>query len=227
MSIWFRIAEAIAALAKGEGLGVVFDRLRGAPERSVAFTIAVIALGAKMAKADGRVTRDEVSAFRAVFSIPPEEEANAARVFDLARKDVAGFDAYARKIAGMFGPGSRVLVDLTEGLFHIAMADGCYHPHEDAFLREVARIFGLSDRCFRSLLGRFVPDMPRDPYDVLGVEPDAPISAVRKAWRLAVRESHPDGMAARGVPPEAIRLAQERLVAVNRAWEEISEKQAA
>jgi DnaJ like chaperone protein len=227
MSIWFRIAEAIAALAKGEGLGVVFDRLRGAPERSVAFTIAVIALGAKMAKADGRVTRDEVSAFRAVFSIPPEEEANAARVFDLARKDVAGFDVYARKIAGMFGPGSRVLVDLTEGLFHIAMADGRYHPHEDAFLREVARIFGLSDRCFRSLLGRFVPDMPRDPYDVLGVEPDAPISAVRKAWRLAVRESHPDGMAARGVPPEAIRLAQERLVAVNRAWEEISEKQAA
>ena len=107
------------------------------------------------------------------------------------------------------------------------MADGRYHPHEDAFLREVARIFGLSDRCFRSLLGRFVPDMPRDPYDVLGVEPDAPISAVRKAWRLAVRESHPDGMAARGVPPEAIRLAQERLVAVNRAWEEISEKQAA
>lgn len=227
MSIWLRISEAVAALAKGEGLAAVFDRLRSAPERSVAFTIAVIALGAKMAKADGRVTRDEVSAFRAVFTIPPEEEANAARVFDLARQDVAGFDAYARKIVAMFGPGNRVLIDLTEGLFYIALADGEYHPHEDAFLREVAKIFGLGDRCFRALQGRFVPDMPRDPYDVLGVEPDAPLRDIRAAWRQAVRESHPDGMAARGVPPEAVRLAQDRLLAVNRAWEEINEKQAA
>jgi len=227
MSLWTRIAEALSALAKGEGLAAVFERLKAPPERTVAFTIAVIALGAKMAKADGQVTRDEVRAFRAVFAIPREEEANAARVFNLARQDVAGFDAYARKIAAMFGPGDRVLVDLTEGLFHIALADGTYHPHEDAFLREVARIFGLSDRCFRALQGRFVPDLEPDPYDVLGVAPDAPMDQVKAAWRQAVRDSHPDRLAARGVPPEAVRLAEHRLVALNRAWEEISRKKAA
>ena len=90
MSIWTRISEALSALATGEGLSAVFDKLQAPPERSVAFTIAVIALGAKMAKADGQVTRDEVSAFRQVFHIPPREEANAARVFNLARADVAG-----------------------------------------------------------------------------------------------------------------------------------------
>lgn len=227
MSIWTRIAEAIAALAQGEGLAALFERLRTPPERSVAFTIAVIALGAKMAKADGQVTSDEVRAFRSVFAIAPEDEADAARVFNLARQDVAGFDTYARKIAAMFGPGSRALTDLAEGLFHIALADGEYHPHEEEFLREVARIFGLSDRSFRALQARFVPDMTPDPYDVLGVAPDAPLAEVRAAWRRAVRESHPDGMAARGLPPEAIRLAEERLVAVNRAWEEISGKVAA
>lgn len=227
MSIWTRIAEAIAALAQGEGLAAIFDKLKTPPERSVAFTIAVIALGAKMAKADGHVTRDEVAAFRGVFAIQPDEEANAARVFNLARQDVAGFDAYARQIAAMFGPGDRVLADVTEGLFHIALADGRYHPHEDAFLREVARIFGLSERCFRSIQARFVPDAPPDPYEVLGVAADAPLAEVRRAWRQAVRESHPDGLAARGLPPEAIRLAEERLIAVNRAWEEISGKVAA
>lgn len=227
MSIWTRIAEALAALAKGEGLAAVFDRLNAAPERSVGFTIAVIALGAKMAKADGLVTRNEVSAFREVFAIAPAEEENAARVFNLARQDVAGFDLYARKIAAMFGPGDAALVDLMEGLFHIAMADGEFHPHEDAFLREVARIFGVDDRCFRSLMTRFVPDAPRDPYDVLRVPHDAPIEAVRAAWRQAVRESHPDRMRARGLPEEALKMAEQRLIDVNRAWEEIQARQAA
>lgn len=227
MSIWTLITEALAALRQGEGLTAVFDRLKTPPERSVGFTIAVIALGAKLAKADGQVTRDEVQAFRTVFTIAPEEEANAARIFNLARQDVAGFDAYARKIATMFGPGNRVLTDVAEGLFHIALANGELHASEEVFLREVVSIFGLGDRCYRSLRARFVPDAPRDPYDVLGVAPDAPLSAVRAAWRQAVKESHPDGMAARGLPSEAIRLAEDRLRDVNRAWEEISRQEAA
>ena len=227
MSIWTRIADALAALAKGEGLSTVFDRLKTPPERSVGFTIAVIALGAKMAKADGQVTRDEVTAFREVFAIPAEEEGNAARIFNLARQDVAGFDLYARKIAAMLGAGDPVLVDLMEGLFHIAMADGEFHPHEDTFLRDVARIFGVDDRCFRSLLTRFVPDAPRDPYDVLRVPHDAPLAEVRAAWRQAVRDSHPDRMRARGLPDEALKLAEQRLIDVNRAWEEIQAKEAA
>ena len=227
MSIWTRISEAVAALAKGEGLSAVFDKLRTPPELSVGFTIAVIALGAKMAKADGLVTRDEVMAFREVFTIPPSEEENAARVFNLARQDVAGFELYAGKIASMFGSGDPVLVDLLEGLFHIAIADGDYHPHEDAFLRDVARIFGVDERCFRSLLSRFVPDAPRDPYDVLRVPHDASLEEVRAAWRQAVRDSHPDRMRARGLPDEALQLAEQRLVDVNRAWEEISGRRAA
>lgn len=224
MSIWTRIAQALSALTKGESLSQVFERLIGPPERSVAFTIAVIALGAKMAKADGKVTRDEVSAFRTIFTIAPEDEADAARVFDLARQDVAGFDAYARKIAAMFGAGDRVLTDLMEGLFHIALADGEYHAAEAGFLAEVAGIFGLSERDFRALERRFAPGEHPDPYEVLGLPHGAPMAEVRKAWRQAVRESHPDGMRARGVPPEAVKLAEERLVAVNRAWDEIGGK---
>lgn len=227
MSVWSRIGDALAALAKGEGLSAVFDRLRAPPERSVAFTIAVIALGAKMAKADGLVTRDEVTAFREVFTIPRAEEANAARLFNLARQDVAGYEDYARRIAAMFGEGHGTLSDLMEGLFHIALADGTYHPKEDDFLARVAAIFGLGDREFRTLRARFVEDSAADPYAVLGVAPEAPIEEVRAAWRRAVRESHPDVMIARGVPEEAMKLAEKRLIAVNRAWEEISHERGA
>ena len=232
MSIWARIAEALSALAQGEPLSVVFDKLQGRvdnhPELTVGFTIAVIALGAKIAKADGQVTRDEVTAFRRVFTIDEAEAANAARVFNLARQDVAGFDAYARKIATMFGPGHRdVLEDVMEGLFLIALADGTYHPREDEFLREVAGIFGLTESCFRALRASFVEGAPRDPYDVLGVPPGTPIEEVRAAWKAAVREHHPDRLIARGVPEEAVKLSERRLIALNAAWEEISAKEAA
>lgn len=205
----------------------MFDRLRAVPERSVAFTIGVIALGAKLAKADGQVTRDEVTAFRSVFMIPPAEEANAARVFNLARQDVAGFDAYARKIAGMFPPGDPVLRDLLESLFHIALADDDFHPREEAFLREVAAIFGLSERCFCALKARFVPGASPDPFEMLEIPADASLEEARRAYRRMVRETHPDALRARGLPDEAVSLAEARLVALNNAWEEVQARRAA
>jgi DnaJ like chaperone protein len=228
MSIWARIAAALAALASGEPLSMVFDRLRGPAETSVGFTIAVIALGAKLAKADGEVTRHEVTTFRQIFTIPDAELENAARVYNLARQDVAGFDAYARKVHRMFGEDHRdVLTDLLEGLFQIALSDGRYHANEDVYLTEVAQIFGIGEPCFRAIRARFVEGAVRDPYDVLGIPADTPIDAVRAAWRQAVKDSHPDAMIARGVPPEAVKLAERRLIDINKAWEEIQTQVAA
>jgi DnaJ like chaperone protein len=221
MSLWTRISDAVDALRQGEPLTAVFERLRTPPERRVAFAIAVIALGAKMAKADGIVTRNEVTAFREVFTIPQAEEKNAARLFNLARQDVAGYEEYARRIKAMFGEGHPVLCDLMEGLFHIALADGEYHPAEDSFLEQVAEIFAIGDRRFRALRARFVPDAEPDPWDVLGLDAGATLNDARKAWRQLVRETHPDRMIARGVPEEAVKMAEAQLVAINRAWERI------
>ena len=222
MSIWSRIAEALAALASGEGLLVVFERFRTSPDKSVAFTIAVIALGAKMAKADGHVTRDEVTAFREVFYIAAEDEPQAARVFNLARQDIAGFDDYARRIKAMYADDDAPLCDLMEGLFHIALADGEYHPSENIFLEEVAGIFGFDYQRFTRIRAQFVPDADRDPYDVLGVDAAADVKDVRKAWRKLVQDTHPDQLRARGVPEEAVKLAEAKLISVNKAWEQIN-----
>ena len=225
MSIWTRISEAIGALIDGEPLSAVFDKLTTPPEQTVGFTIAVIALGAKMAKADGRVTRDEVAAFRQIFTIPPGEEDHAARIFNMARTDVSGFEHYATQIARMFRNRPEVLADLLEGLVFIAIADGDYHPGEDAFLDEVNRIFGLPDQTYRAIKARHLPDV-LDPYEALGVSPDIDDAGLRKAWRDLVRELHPDGMIARGVPPEAQRLAEQRLASVNDAYELIKAERA-
>ncbi|WP_199260427.1 molecular chaperone DjiA [Paracoccus binzhouensis] len=211
-SFWQRIADRLAAIVGAR-------RPATPPEKSVAFTIAVIALGAKLAKADGAVARSEVAAFRRVFIIPRSEEKNAARVFDLARQDVAGFDAWARRIARMFPPGDPVLADVVEGLFIIAVADTDLHEAEIVFIDEVARIFGLPPEQLAAIRARHDRRQGCPSCEVLGVAPDTPLPEARRRWRELVRESHPDRAIARGLPPEAIRLAEARTRALNEAWE--------
>jgi DnaJ like chaperone protein len=221
MSIWTRISEAIAAVvARGEALIAFFERTP--PEKSVAFTIAVVCLGAKMAKADGRVKPVEVAAFRQVFQIAPEDEASAARVFNLARQDVAGFETYARQIARMFAGQREVLEDILEGLFHVALADGRYQEEEEVFLRRVAEIFGVNERAFSCMEGRLGAGREDDPWRVLGVPRDADLDTIRARWRELVKQNHPDRMIARGLPIETVNLANARMGAINRAWREIA-----
>ena len=220
MSVWSRIREALGALAKGEGLAAVFERFRAPPERTVAFTIAVIALAAKMAKADGRVTRDEIAAFRRIFVLPPGEERNAARVYNLARADIAGFEEYARRVKRMLHDRPGVLSDILEGLVYIAAADGHFHPGEAAFLDRIAGIFEIPEQDYRAIRARYLPG-ERDPWAILGLEPGASPEELRRRYRALVRRLHPDRMIARGVPEEARKLAEERLAAITAAYGEL------
>ena len=227
MSIWTRIADALASIGESVGafLQSIVSRNPTPPEKSGAFTIGMIGLGAKMAKADGVVTQDENRAFKQVFHIPDGELATVARVFNLAKQDVAGFETYARQIAKLFEARSEVLEDVLDGLFHIAKADNAFHPGEHGFLRRVAEIFGFSEADFARIRARHV-DVPDDPFLILGLPPDAAPDDVRKRYRELVREHHPDRHIAAGVPEEMVELATERLQKINEAYDRIMEKAA-
>lgn len=227
MSIWARISEALAAIGESVGafLQSIVNRDPTPPEKSVAFTIGMIGLGAKMAKADGVVTEDEIRAFKQVFHIPDGELATVARVFNLAKQDVAGYETYARQIAKLFEARHEVLEDVLDGLFHIAKADNAFHPGEHGFLHDVARIFGFSDADFARIRARHV-NIPDDPFLILGLGPGASAEEVRKRYRELVREHHPDRHIAAGVPEEMVELATQRLQKINEAYERIMEKAA-
>jgi len=187
----------------------------------VAFTVALISLAAKMAKADGVVTADETATFRRVVEVPEGEERNVERLFDLARRDVAGYEAHARRIAELAGGDAVFLADVLTGLFHIAAADAYVHEAELAFLERVAEIFGLDAAAFARVAGRFVRLRREDPYAVLGVDPGAGDEEVKRAWRAAVMQCHPDRHFAHGLPREAVAILTDRLAALNAAWEQI------
>ncbi len=223
MTIWQKISNAVTGL--GGGLNGQFrggdagelTKTTGRPDVGVAFTAAIIALGAKMAKADGVVISIEVDVFNRVFKTPPEEASHVARLFDLAKQDTAGFEMYADRIRKLLNDDAVYLSDVLEGLFHIASADRALHPGEDRFLKVVAERFGLSDSAFRHIRARFVAD-DSSPYDVFGLDPSASNEAIKIRHRKLVRENHPDLVIGRGLPPQMIELANRKLATINAAY---------
>ena len=238
MSIWGKIIGGAAGFAVGGPLGALLGASvghamdsgmagtlsKGAQDatRKVSFTIGVIALSAKMAKADGIVTRDEVDAFKEVFKIPPHEVKNVGRVFDMARKDTAGYEIYAKQVADLFENNRPVLEDLLGALFHIAKADGHVHPAELEYLENVAKIFGFSATEYESLKAQYLDTDEADPYTVLNIERDATDSDVKKAYHKLIKEHHPDRLMAEGLPEEFIDIANEKLATINTAYDRIA-----
>ena len=150
MTIWSRIAEFGHILSEGitHALGR-FSAKSKPPEKSMVFTIAMIALGAKMAKADGLVTDDEVVAFSQVFHVPEKDRAAVNRVFNLAKQDIAGYEIYAAQVVKLFGKKSHVLESVVDGLFHIAKADNAIHLKESWYFLNVC----LPSLVLKALIG--------------------------------------------------------------------------
>jgi len=232
MSIWDRIGEFVARVSASAASGVsdVVEAMQtlfmGDPElrRRVAFSVAMIALSAKMAKADGIVTQDEVRAFQQIFSVPVAERRNVERLYNLAKEDVAGFESYAEQMAGLCGSGRAncaMLEDILDGLFHIAKADGVLHEREGTFLHRVSEIFRIEENHYQSILARHANLGDADPYLILGVERGSPFAEIKKRYRKLVAANHPDKLIARGVPQEFIRIATTRIAAINIAYETI------
>jgi DnaJ like chaperone protein len=204
-----------------DGLPPIDER---AATRQIAFTIGIIVLGAKMAKSDGIVSRSEIVAFKQVFKIPPAEEQNVGRIFDQARRDARGFEPYARQIAGLFSRKSRVLEELIDGLFHIAKADGNVTSEELEFLREVARIFGFEEADFVRMRESHLGPDAGDPYSILGVTRAMDNAAIKAAYRRLVRDTHPDKLMAKGLPPEFLAMANQRLATINAAYDRVAKE---
>jgi DnaJ like chaperone protein len=232
MSFFKKLSDAVSGVFVGGPFGALVnavqglflvDRLEEGADPGTVFTIAVIALSAKMAKADGVVTDEEVEVFERMFLVAPEEQAHVRRIFNLARGDTAGFETYARQIARLYAGQPAMLEDVLDGLFEIAKADGVLHPGELSFLQKVAEIFGFAPNEFRRIRATHFADAG-DPYVVLGIGYDANENEIKRTYRRLVRENHPDSLIGRGVPETFVLLATEKLVAINAAYAQVLEE---
>ncbi len=239
MSIWGKVIGGVAGFALGGPLGGILgavfghavdrqrSRQRSARDpasvqaRQTAFTVAVIVLSAKMAKADGHVTRDEINAFKTIFDIPANEMRDVGRLFDEARRDSEGFEPYAKQIGGMFAHDPAVLESLLGGLFQIALADGVVHPKEIEYLHRVSQEFGFDQHTFDRIKATHLTEDEGDPYEVLGVNRGSSDAEIKRAYRRLSRENHPDTLMAQGLPREFVDLANDKMAQINAAYDNI------
>jgi len=226
--MWQRLNDLVGSFSQRTGLaGSLANTLD--PDnwlpggRDAAFTLALIALAAKMAVADGAVTASEERAFRATVEIAAGHEAQVVRVFNLAKQDVAGFDAYARKVTRFFQDSPETLEHVLDSLFYIATADGMVHEAELDYLRSVSDIFGFDEVRFEQLASQHVQlQAGVDPYAVLGLAPNADPGEIRRVYRLLVAEHHPDRLIAKGVPEDLIDVATARMKSINLAYQALT-----
>jgi DnaJ like chaperone protein len=224
MSIWSQLASlAQRAFEVGEEPSrEVATPLCGPDPNDIEFTAAIVGLGAKLAKADGLVTIDEVTAFSRVFKSAPEDEAAMRRVFDIARQTVHGYESYARRIAKRYRDRPCLLEGVLDGLFQIAASDGTITGEELDYLKSVSDAFGFSVDQFRRIKASHLGSDADDPYAVLGVPHAASFDEIRAAYRQLMLDNHPDTIAAtKSAPHEYEPVAHDKAAAITTAYARI------
>ena len=235
MSIWGKILGGATGFAFGGPIGALLGGVAGhaldkiktkkkLPEetalKQIGFTIGVIVLSAKMAKADGKVTEDEIRAFKEKINIPDNEIKNVAKLWDQAKKTTDGFQIYARQIANLLEKNSSVLEELLKLLIIIALADGKITIPEIKYLKEVGNIFGFSEEDFERIYSS-KSGVSSDPYQILGISRDASIDEIKQKWKQLAINHHPDRLISQGIPEDLIHKSTSRLKEINNAWDTI------
>ena len=216
MSFWRKIA-GLAARNLDEAECDVCPP--GLPGEDPAFSTAVTALGAKLAKADGQAQAGEWLAFSEVFHADEGSEGNVRRLYQLARQTTRGFEGYARRLRKRYHACPQLLEDVLDGLFHIATSDGVVTSDELTYLERVSELFGQSPLVFRRVKATHMGPEAGDPYAVLGVRHDVSDEALRTAWRAMLSQAHPDRARGRGLPAAFVEVAESKAAAINAAFD--------
>ena len=219
MTFWRNIASLAAGRVDAADLPALAPECVDRPGSDPAFSTAVTALGAKLARADGRANGAEFAAFAQAFHPDAGSERNIRRLYDLARQTTHGFESYAKRLAKRYGGCPMLLEDVMDGLFHIAQADGAVTATERSYLERVSELFGFSPLTFKRLSATHLGQEADDPYLILGVAPDVSDEALHAAWRTAIAAAHPDRARARGLPEDFVQIAELKAAAINAAYD--------
>ncbi len=250
MSYWGKLLGGIAGFAMGGPFGAMLGAALGHaadggemprvsfgdsplnPARLAAliggkqqlFAVGVVVLSAKLAKVDGPVVRSEIDAFKRQFRIPPESARDIGRLFDQARDSADGWEPYAQQLGESFADNRGLLEDVLAALFAIARADKPLTVGEQAMLRRVHALFGLDNMAWDGASGtasRAASVGDDDAYAVLGAARSSSDEELRRIWLRLIRENHPDTLASKGVPPDFIARASQKVARINAAWDRI------
>ncbi len=240
MSIWGKVIGGAAGFALGGPLGAIlgvmagnaFDKRTGSnfkfnkinsQQKQQIFALSIIVLSAKLAKSDGKVTVDEINAFKEKFNVPKNELPKVAKIFNEAKKEVYGYKQIADQIGILFADNKVILEELLNNLFYIAASDGNVSLSEIEMLKSISKSFNFTENEYQRIFQLSLKNNQSDPYKILGVSRQDDDLTIRKKWITLNKEHHPDNLIAKGMPKEFIKRSNEELATINLAYEKIKD----
>ena len=235
MAIWGSLIGGMIGLSLGGPFGMLLGSLIGGKMsrsrsgggfRSFAqpqqiFALSLIVLSAKLSKADGQVSKEELIAVKDKLRIPDNELDQVGKIFNKAKEESTGYEQYAQQIAQIYKGNINVLEEVINILFYIAEADGNISDSELQMIEHIAQIFGLSKIQFNSIKESRKSSDKLNPYIVLESKPDDEIDIIRKRYLKLSKEHHPDLLMSKGVPQEVINESKAKMRAINSAWDQV------
>ena len=234
MSIWGSLIGGMIGFSLGGPFGMLLgsliggkiSRAKGSINNSFAqpqqiFALSLIVLSAKLSKADGQVSKEELIAVKDKLKIPENEIDQVGKIFNKAKNESTGYKPYAEQIAQIYRGNLNVLEEVINILFYIAEADGNISQAELVMIEDIARIFGLSESQFNSLKESRKSSDKLNPYIVLESNPDDSLTEIRKRYIKLSKEHHPDLLLSKGVLPEVIEESKKKMRSINSAWDQV------
>ena len=235
MAIWGSLIGGMIGFSLGGPFGMLLGSLIGgkisraksrAGFRSFAqpqqiFALSLIVLSAKLSKADGQVSKEELIAVKDKLKIPENELDQVGKIFNKAKEESAGYEPYAQQISQIYKGNINVLEEVINILFYIAEADGNVSKSELKMIKHIAQIFGLTEIQFNSIEESRKSSDKLNPYIVLESNPDDTIEIIRKRYLKLSKEHHPDLLVSKGVPQEVIAESKAKMRAINSAWNQV------
>ena len=185
------------------------------------FALSLIILSAKLSKADGHVSKEELIAVKDKLQIPDSEIDQVAKIFNKAKDESTGYEPYAKQIAEIFRDNLNVLEEVINILFYIAEADGHVSNDEETMIANIAYIFGLSQKQYQSIKESRKTSDKLNPYIVLESQPTDDLKTIRKNYIKLSKEHHPDLLISKGVPVEVINESKNKMRSINAAWDQV------
>jgi DnaJ like chaperone protein len=235
MAIWGSLIGGMIGLSLGGPFGMLLGSLIGGKisraksragfgsfaQPQQIFALSLIVLSAKLSKADGQVSKEELIAVKDKLKIPENEIDQVGKIFNKAKEESAGYEPYAQQIAQIYKGNINVLEEVINILFYIAEADGNVSESELKMIEHIAQIFGLTEVQFNSIKESRKSSDKLNPYIVLESNPDDTIEIIRKRYLKLSKEHHPDLLMSKGVPQEVIDESKAKMRAINSAWNQI------
>ena len=235
MAIWGSLIGGMIGFSLGGPFGMLLGSLIGGKMsrsrsrggfRSFAqpqqiFALSLIVLSAKLSKADGQVSREELIAVKDKLKIPDSELDQVGKIFNKAKEESTGYEPYARQIAEVYKGNLNIMEEVINTLFYIAESDGNVSDKELEMIEDIARIFGLNDIQINGIKESRKSSDKLNPYIVLESKPDDSLDTIRKRYLKLSKEHHPDLLMSKGVPQEVLDESKAKMRAVNSAWSQI------